>query len=201
MKLMNIARTRAVLAVGVIAVGLTVAACGSSSSSTTKSASGSQVASTSTTPNSKSRSAFRTCLQQHGITLPDRRPPGSGGGPPSGGPPGGGFFGGGGGAARGQFNNPKFRAAIQACGGFRGGGFRGGPRRFQLSHTAINNFVACVRKNGYAQMPDPNFSGGGRGIFPTSIRNNQQFQAAARKCENLLRPARPAGGTGTNPGA
>jgi hypothetical protein len=192
-KLMQIARTRAVLAVGVIAVGLTVAACGSSSTSSSKSASAAPVASTSTTPNSASRSAFRTCLEQHGITLPNRRPQGAGGPPP-----GGGFFGGGGGGASGRFNDPKFRAAIQACGGFRGG-FRGGPRRFRLSHNAITNFVTCVRKNGYAAMPNPNFSGGA--IFPTSIRNNRQFQAAARKCESLLRPARPAGGTSTNPGA
>lgn len=195
-KLMHIARTRAVLTVGVIAVGLTVAACGSSSSSTSSSASGSKVASTggsSTTPSAR-RSALRTCLQQHGVTLPNRRPSGSGG-PPAGGA-GGGFFGGGGGAGS-RFNNPKFRAAIQACGGFRGG-FRGGAGRLRLSHTAVNSFVACVRKNGYSQMPNPNFSGGP--IFPTSIRTNKQFQAASTKCANLLRPARPSG-TSTNPGA
>jgi hypothetical protein len=204
---MNIARTRAALAVGVIAVGLTVAACGSSSSSgsgTTAAAAGAPAPAGST---SARGSALRACLEKHGVTLPNRRP-GSGGGPP----PTGGFFGGGGGgggaggggggggAAGGpgrQFNDPKFRAALQACGGLRGG-FRGG-RRFQLSHTAINSFVSCVRKNGYSQMPNPNFSGGA--IFPTSIRTNKQFQAAARKCENLLRPPRPAGGTSTNPGA
>lgn len=198
MKLMQIARTRALLAVGVIAVGLTVAACGSSSSSSSTSASGSAVASTSggSTSSGASRSALRTCLKQHGVTLPNRRPPGSGG-PPAGGPPGGGFFGGGGRGAGSRFNNPKFRAAIQACGGFRGG-FRGGAGRFRLSHTAINNFVACVRKNGYSQMPNPNFSGGP--IFPTSIRTNKQFQAASTKCASLLRPARPSG-TSTNPGA
>jgi hypothetical protein len=197
-KLMEIARTRAVLVVGVIAVGLTVAACGSSSSSTSSSSSGSKVASTggsSTTP-SASRSALRTCLAQHGVTLPNRRPSGSGG-PPPGGVPGGGFFGGGGGGAGGRFNNPKFRAAIQACGGFRGGGFRGGGARFRLSHTAINSFVSCVRKNGYAAMPNPNFSS--RAIFPASIRSNKQFQAAAVKCEKLLRPSRTSGSA--NPGA
>ena len=201
MKLMQIARTRALLAVGVIAVGLTVAACGSSSSSTSSAASGSAVASTGggSTSATASRSAFRTCLQKHGVTLPNRRPPGSGG-PPAGGPPGGGFFGGGGGGggAASRFNSPKFRAAVQACGGFRGGFRGGGARRFRLSHTAINNFVACVRKNGYSQMPNPNFSGGP--IFPTSIRTNKQFQAASTKCANQLRPARPSG-TSTNPGA
>jgi hypothetical protein len=194
---MEIPRTRALLAVGVIAVGLTVVGCGSSSSSTSSASSGSSVASSggSTASRSAARSALRTCLKQHGITLPNRRPSGSGG-PPPGGVPGGGFFGGGGGAGS-QFNNPKVRAAIQACGGFRGG-FRGGAGRFRLSHTAINNFVACVRKNGYSQMPNPNFSGGP--IFPTSIRTNKQFQSASTKCANLLRPARPSG-TSTNPGA
>jgi hypothetical protein len=204
-KLMTIARTRAALAVGVIAVGLTVAACGSSSSSSSGGTTASRAASASATAAGGRGSAFRTCLEKHGVTLPNRRPPGAGGSP-GGGPPGGGFFGGGGGGggaggaggAGGRFNNPKFRAALQACGGsarFRGGA---GARRFQLSHTAVNNFVACVRKSGYPQMPNPNFSSGA--IFPTSIRSNKQFQTAARKCQSLLRPARPSG-TSTNPGA
>jgi hypothetical protein len=192
-KTFGIAPKRAGLTLAVLATGLIVAACGSSSSTTTtKSAS---LPSTSA-GSSTSRTAFRTCLKQHGVTLPNfrrRGTTGPGGGPPPG--AGGGFFGGGG---AGQFANPKFRAAFQACGGSRGGFRPGGTRRFQLSHTAVNNFVACVRKHGYPQMPNPNFSGGA--IFPSSIRTNAKFRAASKSCTSLLVPARQ--GTGqTGPGA
>jgi hypothetical protein len=137
-------------------------------------------------------------MQQHGVTLPNRRPGGTGGGPPGGGGGGaGGFFGGGGG---GQFSNPKFQAALKACGGSfpgRAGAGRGG--RVQPSHTAVNNFVACVRKNGYPQMPNANFSGTGP-VFPSSIRSNSKFQTASRACQSLLVPSRRAG-TSTTTGA
>jgi hypothetical protein len=202
-KKFGFAPRRAVIALAVLATGCAVAACGSSSAATTKTTASS--GSTTSSAGGVNRTAFRTCLQQHGVTLPKRKP---GSGPPgsgatgSGGPPaGGGFFGGGGGGGGGQFANPKFRAAIQACGGFRGrfrgggaGGFRG-----RISHTAINNFVACVRKHGYPQMPSPNFSGKG-GVFPSSIRTNSKFVAASRACASVLVPPR-SGGTSTNPGA
>lgn len=135
-------------------------------------------------------------MQQHGVTLPNRRPGGAGGGPPGGGGAGaGGFFGGGGGG--GQFSNPKVQAALKACGGSFPGR-RGG--RFQPSHTAVNNFVACVRRNGYPQMPNPNFSGTGP-VFPSSIRSNSKFQTASRACQNLLVPSGRASGTSTTTGA
>lgn len=173
----------------VLAAGCLIAACGSSKTSTSASAS------TSTASSSASASSRRTqlaaCLRQHGVTLPSRAPgtgtgPAPGGAPPSGG---GGFFGGGGGFR----NNPKFAAAFRACGGnFR---FRGRPGGFRLSHTAIDNYVACVRKHGYPQMPNANFSGKGP-VFPSSIRSNAKFQAASRDCESLLRPARAPNGSG-----
>jgi hypothetical protein len=205
----------------VLALSGLIAACGSASSS---SGSASATGSTSTTasaaaggtgPNSSRRTALVACLKQHGVTLPSR---------PAGAPPGGGtgtgttgtgttgtgttgtatrsrrggFFGGG----RGFANNPKLRAAFQACGakfGFGGGGqgFRG-----RLSHTAITKYVTCVRQHGY-NLPNPNFSGKGP-IFPANIRTNQKFQSASRSCQNLLAPPRPSGsggGTSTNSGA
>jgi hypothetical protein len=206
----------------VLALSGLIAACGSASSS---SGSASATSSTSTTasaagggraPNSAQRTALAACLKQHGVTLPARPagapPPGGGTGTGTTGtgttgagttgtgttPRRGGFFGGGGGFA----NNPKLRAALQACGakfGFRGGGqgFRG-----RLSHTAITKYVSCVRQHGY-NLPNPNFSGKG-GIFPANIRNNKKFQAASRSCQNLLAPPRPSGsggGTSTNSGA
>lgn len=196
MTLLDIARRRGVFVLAALALGVAVAACGSSSSTTGSSGSGSG---SSTTPTTASRSGFngtalRTCLKQHGVTLPSR-PAGSG--PPAGG--GGGFFGGGGaggaGGGRGGFfrNNPKFLAAFKACGGasFRGGARPGG--RFQISHASIQQFVTCVRQHGYPQMPNPNFSGKGP-IFPASIRTNAKFVAASRSCASTLRPGAGAGG-------
>jgi hypothetical protein len=185
-----------------------IAACGSSgssSSSTTTAASGTPAAST--TPGTTSRAKLEACLKQHGVTLPPGfgHRSGQGGGPPPGG--GGGFFGGGGsgsGSAGGQTNrsrffNSKTAAAFKACGASFGRNFRPGGRRFQLSHTKINQYVACVRKNGYSAMPNPNFSGKGP-IFPASIRSNKQFQAASKKCQSILVSPPPAG-SGSSSGA
>jgi hypothetical protein len=174
-----------------VAVAALLAACGSSASTTTTtSASG---GSTTASGSTASRTSLRSCLKAHGVTLPSRRA-GGGGAPPGGG----GFFGGGGGAGsggRGSFrNNPKLAAAFKACGGgnfrFRRGG------NFRISHTAINNYVKCVRQHGYPQMPSPNFSGKGP-VFPASIRGNAKFQTASRDCASVLVPLRPGGATAT----
>ena len=135
--------------------------------------------------------ALAACLKQHGVTLP-ARPPGARGGPPpgSGTTPRKGFFGRGGGFA----NNPKLRAAFQACGARFG---FGGGQRFRLSRAAITKYVTCVRQHGY-NLPTPNFSGKGP-VFPSNIRGNTKFQAASRACQNRLVP--PGGGTSTTSGA
>jgi hypothetical protein len=175
---------------------LCLAACGSSASTSSTSsaaASGSSGSAASATTSSGSASGFaanRTklvaCLKAHGVTLParpagTRRPAnGSGGGPR--------FFGGGG--AGGRFaNNPKLRAAFQAC----GGGTAAGGRRFAPNHASVTKFVACVKQHGY-NLPSPNFSGNGP-IFPASIEKNTKFQAAAKSCQADLRPAGGAGGS------
>jgi hypothetical protein len=198
--LLEIARRRGVFVLAALALGVAVAACGSSSTvaSTGSSGSGSGSSTTSTTSGRSgfNSTAFRTCLKDHGLTLPTRRAGGANG-PPAGG--GGGFFGGGtpgAGGAGGFRSNPKFQAAIKACGGSFRGGFRGGGR-FQISHTAITQFVTCVRQHGYPQMPNPNFSGKGS-VFPASIRTNPKFVAASKSCASVLRPA--SSGSGAPPG-
>lgn len=202
-----------------LAVGCLMAGCGSASSSSSSGGSSGASSSSSTTASastgaggSANRTKLVACLKQHGVTLPSRpagAPPGGAGGGSggagtgtgtgttgSGRPPGGGFFGGGGG--RGFANNPKMQAAFKACGanfGFRGrGGFAG-----RISHTTITKYVACVRQHGY-NLPNPNFSGKGS-IFPSNIRTNPKFVSASKACQSILVPARPAGGTSTNPGA
>jgi hypothetical protein len=87
------------------------------------------------------------------------------------------------------------QAAFKACGANFGFGRGGGAFRGRLSHTAINNFVACVKQHGY-NLPAPNFSGKGP-IFPRSAETNAKFQAASKACAHLLIPARPAGGSGS----
>jgi hypothetical protein len=207
----------ALLTLVALALGGVIAACGSASNSsgtTTSSTTASAAAGGAGGANANRRAALAACLKQHGVTLP-ARPPGTGGGPPGSSGAGGGtgtgtngtgtngtgtttrrrgFFGGGGGAA----TNPKFRAALQACGakfGFGGGGqgFRG-----RLSRTAITKYVTCVRQHGY-KLPSPNFSGKGP-VFPSNIQGNAKFQAASRACQSLLGPPRPSG-TSTTSGA
>jgi hypothetical protein len=196
-----------ILTVGVLALGGLITACGSSSSSTnTTTSSTTASAAAGGAPNASRRAALTACLKQHGVTLP-ARPPGAAGGPPpgSGGSSGSGTNGTGTTPRRGFFgrgglaNNPKLRAALQACGARFG--FGAGPQRFRgrLSRAAITKYVTCVRQHGY-NLPSPNFSGKGP-VFPTNIRSNAKFQAASRACQSLLAPPRPAGSTSTTAGA
>jgi len=186
--------------IAAIALAALVAACGSSSStnsSTTASAAAGSPA---------SRTKLAACLKQHGVSLPTNRfRPGSGGPPtgasgaggaaPGGAPgAGGGFRGGHGGFHR----NPKFQAALKACGANFGGGFRGRPGGAGFSHTAIDKYVACVRSHGY-DLPKPNFSGKGS-VFPANIRSNAKFEKASKACVSDLRPTAPAGGSGSSSG-
>jgi hypothetical protein len=198
-----------------LALGCLIAACGSASSTTTSSASAGASNSGTTTsassgagPNSARRTQLVACLKQHGVTLPARPagapPGGTGGGSGAGGAGSGtgtgttprrGFFFGGGGAFA---NNPKMRAAFQACGAKFG--FGGGARfRGNISHTTITKYVTCVRQHGY-DLPNPNFSGKGP-VFPANIRTNPKFVTASRACQSILVPPRPGGGTSTNSGA
>jgi hypothetical protein len=122
---------------------------------------------------------------------------------------GGGFAGGGGGfLGGGAGGNSKLAKALKACGsklgsragrfggqGFPGGGGSAGPRRGQVPFTTaeLKAFVTCVRKNGYAAMPEPNTSG----KFPSSVQKNAKFQAASRKCVSILQSGIHAKGQST----
>jgi hypothetical protein len=232
---------------------LVVSACGGSSSSggsggSSKSASSKNASATTTNSStsatgSAARSAFTTCLKQHGVTAgsgfrggfggrrngtgtgtipkitangttttggsagPGGGFPGGGSGAPNG-APGGGLPGGGAGFAGG---NSKFAKAFQACrsklgsSGFGAGRFRGGPgtgnARPRFSTTALKSYVSCIRKNGYAAMPEPKASTSGS-FFPASVEKNAKFQAANKKCESILLKAfrRPAAGAGSGGG-
>lgn len=236
---MGTTRRRSRLALALIAAllaALVVSACGSSNSggssksASNKTASTTSTSSTSAAGNTTSRTAFASCLKQHGVTLPKgfgrfnrgAGAPGTGtgttpsgtGSPPSGAPngaAGGGFPGGGGGGFAGGFGagNSKFAKAFQACrsklgsSGFGPGRFgRGGPGGrggfgLRFSATTLKSYVACIRKNGYAAMPNPNTTGKGS-VFPAKVETNAKFKTANVKCETILRRAfrPPAGGAG-----
>jgi hypothetical protein len=201
-----------------VAAAISIAACGGSSnaSSTTKS-----TTTTSKTSKTATETALRTCLSKHGVTLPSRTGHGGAGtgttpagGAPTGAPGAGaptGAPGAGGGFAGGT--NSKFAKAIKACGGkaggFGAGGFRGGygggyggagagAGRFKatFSKATLTAFVACVRKNGYAAMPEAKTNTTTGGFFPASVEKNAEFQKASVKCASILRQATGA----VNPG-
>jgi hypothetical protein len=188
---MTYQRNRSLAGLAILAiVALFLAACGSSSSSSTSSTSSSGAAASASGAGGAggpaNRAKLTACLKQHGVTLPNR-PPGGGYGPPpgarnGGGPPGGGGGLGGGG---GRFNNPKFRAAIQACGG--AAGFRGGQGGFHPSSATITTFASCVKQHGYT-LPQANLTGKGP-VYPATIQRNAKFQSASRACQSILRPA------------
>jgi hypothetical protein len=120
--------------------GVALAACGGSSPSAASSST------SSTTAGAASQAAFRTCLQQHGVTLPSR-PTGSGGFPGAGGGGGGGFPGAGG---TGAGANSSFAQAFQACASLRpagsGRGFAGGGTG--ASSLALKTYVNCLSIHG-----------------------------------------------------
>jgi hypothetical protein len=159
-------RGLAALAIFAIAI-LCLAACGSSGSNGSSSSSSSSAAASGGATSSRAKLA--ACLKQHGVTLPARpggaRPGGGGYGPPpgAGGGRGGGGFGGGRGGGfgggQGRFNNPKFRAAFQACGA--AAGFRGRRGNFRPSSAAITKFASCVKQHGYT-LPKANLGQGSR---------------------------------------
>jgi hypothetical protein len=135
-------------ATAVAAVAIVAAGCGSNGSPSAASAPTTTTA-TSTTPgggaNTANRTAFNTCLAQHGVKLPGRPPGGGGGGGGNGQPPAGGPGGGGGGG----FANltAAQRAAFTACrsklpaGGRPGGGNR-------ANNPAFAKYNTCLKQHG-----------------------------------------------------
>jgi hypothetical protein len=185
------------ISVSVVAVGALVvvaAACGGSSAA--KSSTTSTTAAGGGGANRVAFEAYRTCLSQHGVTLPQRRQS-TGGPPPSGsgagglageGGFGGGGFGGGSGGATPQ-SLPKgvtaaeFAAAQTACrsklpaGGLFGGG-QGG--------QAFQAYTSCLRDHGVtiaSVAPQTTVAGSPR---PTFNRNDPKFVAANKVCAALL---------------
>jgi hypothetical protein len=62
------------------------------------------------------------------------------------------------------------------------------------------NYVACMRKHGEPDMPDPSTATGGVAIPLSGINpKSSQFQAAQQACQSIMRAVAPAGAGGNAP--
>jgi hypothetical protein len=93
-------------------------------------------------------------------------------------------------------SSPQFQAADQACKALAPAGALSGqgPTSQQLSQTV--KFVACMRKNGVPNFPDPTPQGGLQGGAGSIDPSSPQFQAGMRVCRSLLPAGDGLGGAG-----
>ncbi|HEX3239666.1 MAG TPA: hypothetical protein VHR18_05975 [Solirubrobacterales bacterium] len=132
------------------------------------------------------------CLEEQGVELPEMGEGGGlpeGGAPPTGEPPEGGppeGFGGG----------EDMQKAFEECGidAPQGGGAGGPPTDSAEFRESIEDYVACVRENGY-DLPDPNLSGEGPVFSESEVdQSDPEFKAASEECQSLI--GTPGGGEG-----
>ena len=178
---------------------------GGSKNASAKKASTSATTSTTAGDRRAALAAFRSCMADHGITLPERGAGGGQGGPsfPQGGPPTSASDGGppsstgGGGGGRGGFrqappgvDQAKYDAARQACQDkLPQGGFGGGD---SAARSARQAYRRCLADHG-VQVPTTVTNN--QGPPPTINRDDPAFAAADQVCRPLL----PT--TTTTPGA
>jgi len=187
------ARRAVLIALSVLALGATLAACGSSSSSSTTAASGSSVSTSSA--RYQARLNLAKCLRAHGINVPD---PTSGGGVP------GGVF-----RVLRNYSQSQIQAAMQACRQYVTQAFPQlnltPAQRAQVQQQLVK-FAECMRSHG-VNVPDPTFNGNGafgfRRAFGTVDRNSPAFRSALQACQSLRPRFGRAGGAagGGGPGA
>jgi hypothetical protein len=190
-----------IAALALIVAALVLVGCGGSSggsstteTSTTTSNSGSETA----TAEGKGGGMFniseeaKACLKEKGVELPEfkggegempeRGEKPEGGEMPEGGeggPPGGGFGGAG---------SEEMKKAFEEC-GVEAPEFKGGAGGKPNTNSAafkkqVNEYVACVRENGY-ELGEPNFSGEGP-VFEKSESESAEFKKASAQCQELL---------------
>lgn len=158
-------------------LGLVLAACSGGASAKT-----SPTTTTSTTVDrGAALQAFRTCLQQHGVTLPTPPTTTPGETRPSRGT--GGFLFGDG------ANDPATRAAVQACQSKLPAGF---VQRQQQRQQQFAAFVSCMKDNGVTITTVQGGPGGGLGSI-------DRTSAAYQKCSVLLPTFAPRSSTTTTP--
>ena len=138
----------------------------------------------------KAALAFARCMRQHGIDMPDPKFDANGGmtqtfkaGPGRKGP-----------------NDPKFKAAQQACQKLMPNGGQATKPNPQQQQQRLLQFARCMRQHGI-DMPDPGANGGlqVRGGPGTAGPDDPKFKAAQQACQHYL-PNNGKGGTLTNSG-
>jgi hypothetical protein len=190
-------------ALAVVLACLGIAACGGSSTGTSSQSTTTTAASATSPGRGGARfGALRKCLQQQGITLPQRTP--------GQGPGGGGLLGGGSGRQLPKgVTQAQMEAAIKKC----GGGFvrRGQSLNNPARTRALTKFAACMRTNGI-NLPAPNTSGKAptfntAGLNTSSAKFRQAYAKCASQLQGVFGARPPAGapppgaGGGAAPGA
>ena len=165
------------LAAGLAAVALLVAACGGGSPGGpgVANAGSSSSASASSSPSSSAPAgplALAGCMRAHGITdFPDPDP--SGGFDLSG---------------SGDLNpaNPAYQAAAQACRSLgRTPTGKSGPTLSPQQQASMLKFAKCMRAHGITNFPDPGINGG-IGLPGSIDRHSSQLQAAHQACKQYF---------------
>jgi len=85
--------------------------------------------------------------------------------------------------------NPHFKSAQQACRQLLPGGGPGSQSDPQLStaeQAQVLQLVACVRKHGEPNLPDPTFTGGGAHLPPSVDTHSAAFKSAEQACQSLI---------------
>lgn len=183
----NPLRRGALAAVAVLAAGLALAACGSSSPTGTVASLGSSTASSSTSPPAAGSGApsaannaklvkYSQCMRSHGV--PDFPDPT-------------------GGRLLLQFkkgssstldpSSPQFTAAQQACKSLAPAGLGSGQSVSPQAQAQALKFARCMRSHGVPGFPDPTFSGGGIRIQAQGVNlNSPAAKRAQQACGSLL---------------
>jgi hypothetical protein len=92
-------------------------------------------------------------------------------------------------------HSPQFKTADQACKALAPAGELSGQAPTTQQLTQALKFVACMRKHGVPNMPDPNAQGTFQGSVDSIDPNSPQFKAGLYSCRTLL-PAGNGFGTG-----
>ncbi len=182
---------RGMIAAGVLVSGA-VLLTGCSSSSTANASSSSAPSASASSGGSTQFAAYRTCLSQHGVTMPSGHFSGRPSGRPSDRPSGypshsGGYGGGFGGGFGGASANPSMAAAAKACASLAPkGGFGGGAG----GSSALVAFIGCMKSNGVTVTDQQ--------VRSLSTSTDAKTVAAYKVCSALL-PTRgsrsPSAGT------
>jgi len=201
---MNV-RPSLIAATAVLAMAA-LAACGGSSATSSSETAGSSpgtAASGAPAGGPTDFAAFRSCLEDNGVTLPDMggappsgapaaggvAPSGAPGAPPSGMPSGGPGAGGFPGGLPDGVDKATYDAAMKACADLAPQRGAGGPG-MNVDQSALVAFKSCLTDNG-VKVPE------GNDWMRTLDRKDAKVSAAMKKCSPLL----PAGGPGAGSSA